>query len=62
MALNPSRTEMVSELAELHRLQLKSIGDATYLGWTREQLAAQHTRADRIAVLQRELGTLDGMA
>jgi hypothetical protein len=39
MALSPSRVELVSELAELHRLQLESIEEAIYVGWTHEQLA-----------------------
>jgi hypothetical protein len=58
----PSRAELVTELAELHRTQLKSLTDATYVGWTREQLVAQQKRSDRISILQRELNALDGTA
>jgi hypothetical protein len=31
-----SRAELVAELTELHELQLKSLTDATYVGWTDE--------------------------
>jgi hypothetical protein len=57
-----SRAELVAELTELHELQLKSLTDATYVGWTREEMVAHQKRSDRIVVLQRELGALDGMA
>jgi hypothetical protein len=60
MAPNPFRADMVAELAELRRLQLKSISDATYIGWTHEQMVAQQKRSNRIAVLQRELDAIDG--
>jgi hypothetical protein len=59
MASNIPRSVLVAELAELHGLQLKSMADATYVGWTGEQLVAQQKRFDRISVLQRELEALD---
>jgi hypothetical protein len=59
MAFNSSRAELVAELTELHKLQLKSIADATYLGWTREETVEHQKRSDHIAVLQRELSALD---
>lgn len=60
MAAINSRAELVVELSELHRLQLQSMADATYVGWTHEELIAQQKRSDRIAVLQLELDALDG--
>ena len=54
-----SRAELVAELAELHSLQLKTMVDATFVGWTDEQLAARQKRYDRISVLQAELNALD---
>jgi hypothetical protein len=36
------------------------MADATYVGWTHEELIAQQKRSDRIAVLQLELEALDG--
>jgi hypothetical protein len=56
------RAELVAELSELHRLQLESITDATYIGWTREQMAEHQDRSDRISALQRELFALDGIS
>jgi hypothetical protein len=61
MTPNYSRAEMVSELAELRRLQFKSMDDATYVGWTPAQLTAQQKRADRISLLQHDLDALDGI-
>jgi len=60
MASNASRAQFVAELAQLHRLQLKSIADATFVGWTHEQEVAHWERSDRISVLQRELDALGG--
>jgi hypothetical protein len=60
MAPNPSRAELVSELAELHGQQLRSMADATFVGWTSEQLAAHQKRSDRISQLQRDLDARDG--
>ena len=58
MASNASRAQFVAELAQLHRLQLKSVAAATFVGWTHEQEVAHWERSDRISVLQRELDAL----
>jgi hypothetical protein len=60
MPSNPSRSELVAELTELRRLQLTSLADATYIGWTQEQQVAHQKRSNRISAVQRELNGLDG--
>jgi hypothetical protein len=59
MPSNPSRSELVAELTELRRLQLTSLADATYIGWTQEQEVAHQKRSNRIWAVQRELNGLD---
>ena len=58
MTSNASRAQLVAELAQLHRLQLKSIVDATFVGWTHEEEVAHRERSDHISVLQRDLDAL----
>jgi hypothetical protein len=48
MAFDPRRAKLVAEIAELQRLQMKSIATATFGGWTSEQVAAHDKRADRL--------------
>src|SRR5207253_8005623 len=48
MASNASRAQFVAELAQLHRLQLKSIADATFVGWTHEQEVAHRSEERRV--------------
>jgi hypothetical protein len=60
MVSNTKHTELVAEIAELHKLQLESFAKATFGGWTREQAIAHEERSRHISVLQRELNALDG--
>jgi hypothetical protein len=57
-----TRAELLSAISELRRRQMDSSVNATYVGWTPEELAAHGKSADRIAALLRELGALDEAA
>jgi hypothetical protein len=58
MASSTKRSELVAEIAKLHRLQLDSFAKATFGGWTREQEIAHDERSHGISVLQHELNAL----
>ena len=53
------RTEIVSEMTELCRLQIKAVKDATFLGWELVETTAYAERRSRIEVLRRQLADLD---
>jgi hypothetical protein len=57
-----TRAELLSAISELRRRQMDSSVNATYVGWTPEELATHGKRADRIAALFRQLGALDEAA
>ena len=53
------RLELMAEIAELRTEQLASDLKATFGGWSQEEEAAHHKRADRIALLCGQLARLD---
>lgn len=59
MAFDSKRAELTTAISELHRLQMESMKDATFGGWTRESEAAYEIRAARIAALLRELAVIE---
>ena len=58
MAFNATRTELIAEISELHRLQRGADHTATLGGWTRQSEAWYEMRDARIAVLRLELEAL----
>ena len=60
MAFSAKRAEITASIAELHRLQMESLRQATFGGWTCETEVAFDMRAARIAALCRELAVLEG--
>jgi len=52
------RSELASEITELHEQQIESLREATFTGWTAEQKTEHEKRKDRIADLQREFNGL----
>jgi hypothetical protein len=51
--------ELVAEIAKLQKEQLKSLADARFGGWSREEEAAHRKRSDRLAFLISELKAED---
>jgi len=60
MAFNATRTELIAEISELHKLQRGADHTATLGGWTRQSEAWYEMRDARIAALRRELEALGG--
>jgi len=58
MAFNATRTELIAEISELHKLQRGADHTATLGGWTRQSEAWYEMRAARIAVLRLGLEAL----
>ena len=58
MAFTATRTELIAEISELHRLQSGANHTATLGGWTRQSEAWYEIRGVRIATLRRELEAL----
>jgi hypothetical protein len=58
MTSDPKYAKLIAEMAEFQRLQMKSIANATFGGWTHEEVAAHDKRANRIAALRRQLDAL----
>jgi len=50
---------LVAEIAELQKQQSEALGNAIYLGWTAQELAAWQKRAIRITHLGRQLAEID---
>ena len=59
MASYSRRAKVITEIAELQRLQRGSNHSAALGGWTRQSEAWYEMRATRIAALRRELEALD---
>ena len=60
MAFSAKRAEITAAIAELNRLQMEAIKDATFGGWTLGAEVAFDMRAARIAALCRELAVFEG--
>jgi hypothetical protein len=54
------RALLIAEIAELEKRHSEANINAIYVGWTREEEAARHKRAARIASLELQLAALDG--
>jgi hypothetical protein len=54
-----TRAELVPEIVKLRRQQLDSAAKALFGCWTREEEAEHLERADRLALLVRQLDALD---
>jgi hypothetical protein len=59
MASDTTRSELMAAIDELRKDQMESNRQATFGGWTREAEAAHERRADRMAILRRQLAALD---
>jgi len=53
------RIEIVAEMTELCRQQIKAVKDATFLGWEPAETTVYSERRDRIGALRRLLAELD---
>jgi hypothetical protein len=59
VAFDSKRAELTAAISELHRLQMESMKEATFGGWTCKSEAAYEIRAARIAALLRELAVIE---
>jgi len=50
---------LVAEIAKLRKAQMKSLSDATFGGWSREEETAHQKRSERLALLVRELESIE---
>jgi hypothetical protein len=60
MAFSAKRAGLITEIAELNRLQMGAKLRAALGGWTRQAEAWHEMRGARIADLRRELEALEG--
>jgi hypothetical protein len=56
--LEKQKAEVIAELSDLTRQQIKAVKDATFMGWDPAELAAYEQRNKRIAWLRQTLGSL----
>jgi len=50
---------LVAEIARLLKAKMKSVSDAAFGGWSREEEAAHKKHSERLAVLVRELEAIE---
>jgi len=55
MVQNLTHAEIVAELARLRKQRMESLANATFVGWTREEMAVEEGRLERIRALLRML-------
>jgi len=53
------RLDAATELTDLFRQQIKTVKDATFIGWESTESAAYEERWKRIALLRNQLAALD---
>lgn len=62
MASPRTRSEVVTEIAQLRQEQMESIKEAVFVGWTPKEHALQEKRSKRLRLLLVELEALDRKA